>query len=116
MNFNGLKLIACGTLLLLVSCTLNPAWILNPDPLEWDEKRECLKDTPENRAYFIKQYDMLIKRESSGEKSPWPTIWKGILKSLNEGRAKNFSFNTALSQYIIEERRKAGLPKVSVDF
>lgn len=111
MKFTGLKLIACGTLLLLVSCTLNPAWILDPDPLDWDDKNKCFKDTPQNRAFFFNHYAGLIQREVSGEKSPWPIIWKGILQSLKNGGNVNADL---YSNFIIKERRKRGLPEVSI--
>lgn len=92
----------------LVSCSLNPAWILNPNPYDYDEDRKKFTDTPRNRLDSLTNYLKMINSEASGEKMPWDTIWRDVFDALNR-----YDDNAKLYQsYIIRERRKRGLPEL----
>lgn len=69
-----------------------------------------MKDTPRNRQRYLANYKELIEREASGEKLPWPTVWKGIYESLNEGNDNGKLYQS----YIIQERRARGLPELDL--
>ena len=93
-----------------VSCTLNPAWLLNSsNPYNWDPGRGERPNTPEHRAYYIDWYSKLIEREACGESHPWQATGRGIFEALDDGDP-----NAKLYQsYIIQERRKRGLPALN---
>lgn len=93
----------------LVSCSLNPAWIFNSSPTDWDEIRERRPDTPKNRAYYFDWYSRLIEQEAAGEGVLWETSWKGIFEGLDQGNDAAKLYQT----FIIQERRKRGLPELN---
>lgn len=106
---NALHTLMLSLIIGLASCALNPAWILSYSPTDWDEARGKRPDTSKNRAHYFSWYSKLIEREASGESLPWPTVWKGIFEGLDQG---NDNANLYQS-YIIQERRKHGLPALN---
>lgn len=93
----------------MVSCSLNPSWILNPNPYDWDTEREKFPDTSRNRTYFLGEYSINIRQESSGEFSDWQNKWKHIFHSLDN----NHDNASLYKNFITNERRKRKLPELS---
>lgn len=90
------------------SCSLNPSWILNPKPTDWDADRGIYPDTAKNRAHFTATYHSYIEREASGEDRDWVDNWKRIFEALDQNN-DNPAF---YKNWVIQERRKRGLPEL----
>lgn len=93
----------------LASCSLSPAWILQPNPRDWDAKRKRFPDTERNRKASLSVYSNYIKREVEGEKHDWDARWKRIFDALDSSN-DNPDF---YKNYIIQTRRQANLPELS---
>ncbi|MDP1587359.1 MAG: hypothetical protein Q8M07_06435 [Prosthecobacter sp.] len=93
---------------MLPSCALNPAWLFDTG-MDYDKKRGRMLDTPRNRQELTTSYLSFIRREASGEDPPpWESVWRGIFNALDAGN-DNPGF---YKNFIIEERRRHGLPKL----
>lgn len=91
--------------------------VFNPEPFV-DAKRDdrgnvVLRDTPRMWADFRENVDWQVARESAGDFAPgrvsWDEHWVVRLRNLGSGSTENAPKYIA---YIIESRRRAGLPEL----
>ncbi|MFT4179375.1 MAG: hypothetical protein QM612_07920 [Thermomonas sp.] len=106
-------------LTLLVGCNMSGCGrgIFNKEPFVDAKKdaqgRSILLDTPRMWAEFTETVDMRVASEMRGGKPPgvrtWNEHWVDQIKTLDDGGQEN-----ALKyiSYIIESRRRAGLPEL----
>lgn len=75
-----------------------------------------LNDTPAHWEEFRRMMDMHIDREKSGVpayhgyKTTWNEFWRSAIDVLTPERQENWS---KYVKYIVESRRKAGLPELN---
>lgn len=78
-------------------------------------KNEIILDTPKNRNLAVNGYAKKIEFEASGKypKHDWQKGWELSIHSLRTaGNRENPEFYV---QYIINERRKLGLPELNLE-
>lgn len=106
-------------LLVLTGCNMSGcrSGLFNTDPGIDVEQREdgtrVLLDTPRMWRDWTESVDMEIQREVDGAEpsggGTWSERWLRSIRSLQDGRHENAP---KYSAYIIESRRKAGLPEL----
>ncbi|MDR7097830.1 hypothetical protein J2X04_000177 [Lysobacter niabensis] len=115
MKSNVLCLI-CLTILVGCSMSSNGS-TFDKEPFV-DAKRDAhgnviLRDTPRMWANFTEEVDLRVKSEMHGGRPPgvakWNDHWTDQIKTMEKGGQENAQKYIA---YIIEARRKAGLPEL----
>lgn len=86
------------------------------DTVTDESGKKLLADTPRNWRDWTEIMDRHIQREKAGEKvfggyESWNTLWNKIITAVSEGRQNAEKY----VNYIILERRNAGLPELVLD-
>ncbi|MFC3552505.1 hypothetical protein ACFOLC_16010 [Lysobacter cavernae] len=114
---NGLwimvAVVAIGVVLALAACTRAASSMgMGADTRKDSQGRVILLDTPRMRADATDSYDHTIAMEKRGHKlsngMSWNQDWLLTIQSIR----KNTENPEWYVQYIIEQRRKAGLPEL----
>jgi len=110
------KILMVIPLLFMMGCNMSGFGLFNTDPMVDTQKDEegnlMLRDTPKNWDFFKQTTDMRIENEKTGKEAPgglsWNEHWLRRIKVNEESQENPEKYIT----YIIESRRKAGLPEL----
>lgn len=114
----GLRCVQVFTMVLLMACSMSGCGrgIFNTEPFTDTTRdaqgRSIAADTPRNWEFFRELVDPQISSEAQGKRPPgfptWNEKWVRQLRHIESGRENA----TKYIAYIIESRRRAGLPEL----
>jgi hypothetical protein len=116
---NGLRCVQALAMVLLMGCSMSGCsrGIFNTEPFVDAKKDEhgnvVLRDTPRMWADFRENVDREVAKERNGDPAQgrisWNDFWLRRLAHIESGAQENAPKYIA---YIIESRRRAGLPEI----